>query len=104
MTFTVLSDDQVDSILESLNIEELDEFRHVLASSLHEFSTSIEATEATEEATEAYQQPRRTSTLHRDTLAKTMYMPSCAPCGMGCKGDFKSRLLDFTKLTVKLYH
>ncbi|KAI1065761.1 hypothetical protein NW752_006210 [Fusarium irregulare] len=79
MTYTVLSNDQVNSILEGLNIEELEEFRHVLASSLHEFSTGIPALE------EAFQEPERTSTLHPETMAETLYVPSCAPCGMGCK-------------------
>lgn len=81
MTFTILSNDQVNSILEGLNVDELEEFRHVLASSLHEFSTGIPALE------EAFQEPERTSTLHPDTMAETLYMPSCAPCGMGCKGE-----------------
>ncbi|KAL6352839.1 hypothetical protein LRP88_13312 [Fusarium phalaenopsidis] len=51
MTYTILSDDQVNSILEGLTVDELEEFRHVLASSLHEFSTGVPALEA------AYQQP-----------------------------------------------
>ncbi|KAF4342387.1 hypothetical protein FBEOM_3679 [Fusarium beomiforme] len=79
MTYTILSNDQVNSILEGLTVDELDEFRHVLASSLHEFSTGVPALE------EAFQQPERISTLHPETMAKTLYMPSCAPCGMGCK-------------------
>ncbi|KAM0348950.1 hypothetical protein ACHAPU_003884 [Fusarium lateritium] len=79
MTYTILSDDQVNSILEDLTVAELDEFRHVLASSLHEFSTGVPALE------EAFQQPDHTSTLHPETMARTLYMPSCAPCGMGCK-------------------
>ncbi|RSL51478.1 hypothetical protein CEP53_008422 [Fusarium sp. AF-6] len=79
MTYTILSDDQVNSILEGLTVDELEEFRHVLASSLHEFSTGVPALEA------AYQQPNRISTTHPETQAKTLYMPSCAPCGMGCK-------------------
>lgn len=82
MTYTILSDDQVNSILEGLTVDELEEFRHVLASSLHEFSTGVPALEA------AYQQPNRISTTHPETQAKTLYMPSCAPCGMGCKGEF----------------
>ncbi|KAF4982455.1 hypothetical protein FDECE_17508 [Fusarium decemcellulare] len=85
MTYTVLSDDQVNAILESLTVDELDEFRHVLASSLHEFSTGVPALE------EAFQQPERISTLHPDTQAKTLYMPSCAPCGMGCKGKSQAQ-------------
>ncbi|KAF4976844.1 hypothetical protein FZEAL_6547 [Fusarium zealandicum] len=79
MTYTVLSDDQVNAILEDLTVDELDEFRHVLASSLHEFSTGVPALE------EAFQQPQRISTVHPETHARTLYMPSCAPCGMGCK-------------------
>ncbi|SPJ77185.1 uncharacterized protein FTOL_06285 [Fusarium torulosum] len=79
MTYTILSNDQVNSILEGLTVDELDEFRHVLASSLHEFSTGVPALE------EAFQQPEHTSTLHPETMARTLYMPSCAPCGMGCK-------------------
>ncbi|KAF7560573.1 hypothetical protein G7046_g3563 [Stylonectria norvegica] len=76
MTFTVLSNDQTNAILESLSLDELDDFRLVLASALHEFSTN---------ADEAFQQPHRTSTLHSDTGATTLYMPSCGPSGMGCK-------------------
>ncbi|KAM5377274.1 hypothetical protein ACJZ2D_005093 [Fusarium nematophilum] len=72
MTYTVLSDAQVNSILEGLDIDELDEFRHVLASTLHEFSTGVDAADD-------FQQPPRQSTLHPETLAKTLYMPSCAP-------------------------
>lgn len=88
MTYTVLSNDQVNSILEGLTVDELDEFRHVLASSLHEFSTGVPALE------EAFQQPERISTLHPETMAKTLYMPSCAPCGMGCKGETSSHGID----------
>ncbi|CAM1506416.1 Fc.00g060570.m01.CDS01 [Cosmosporella sp. VM-42] len=76
MTFTVLSDDQVNAILENLNLDELDEFREELASALHEFSTNADA---------SFEQPHRLSTLHKETSATTLYMPSCGPSGMGCK-------------------
>ncbi|KAF5027543.1 hypothetical protein F66182_360 [Fusarium sp. NRRL 66182] len=79
MTYTILSDDQVNILLEGLKIDELDEFSHVLASSLHEYSTGVPGLE------EAFHQPDCTTTTHPETLAKTFYMPSCAPCGMGCK-------------------
>lgn len=82
MTLTVLSDEQVRAILESLTLDDLEDFRQELASALHEFSTSIQADEAG-----LYQQPHRTTTLHPATHATTLYMPSCGPAGMGCKGE-----------------
>ncbi|KAI7766652.1 hypothetical protein LZL87_004952 [Fusarium oxysporum] len=94
MTYTVLSNDQVNSILEGLTVDELGEFRHVLASSLHEFSTGVPALE------EAFQQPERISTLHPETMAKTLYMPSCAPCGMGCKASQDSRVTQISPTGV----
>lgn len=81
MTFTVLTDDQVKDVLEGLTIDELDEFRHVLSSALHEFSNSTDATDG-----DVYQQPHRITTLHSGTKASTLFMPSCGPEGMGCKG------------------
>lgn len=80
MTLTVLSDDQVKDILESLNPDELESFRATLASALHEFSTSVEA-----DGEGLYQQPHRITTLHPTSQATTLYMPSCGPSGMGCK-------------------
>ncbi|KFA63603.1 hypothetical protein S40285_04145 [Stachybotrys chlorohalonatus IBT 40285] len=78
MTFTVLSDDQVRAILESLNLDELEEFRHVLASALHEYSAGSGQSEGS-----LYQQPHRVSTLHPVTKATTLFMPSCGPGGIG---------------------
>ncbi|KFH47542.1 hypothetical protein ACRE_016150 [Hapsidospora chrysogenum ATCC 11550] len=76
MTFTVLSDDQIRDTLENLSHDELDEFRNVLATALHEFSTNPK---------ESYQQPLRISTHHPTSRAMSLYMPSCGPEGMGCK-------------------
>ncbi|KAM3438151.1 hypothetical protein MY4824_003394 [Beauveria thailandica] len=81
MTLTVLSDDQVNSILESLTLDELEEFRCVLAEALHEFSTGSQV-----DGADAFQQPHRITTQHPETKATTLYMPSCGPQGMGCKG------------------
>lgn len=80
MTLTVLSDEQVNSILESLTLDELEEFRRTLASGLHEFSTGSQV-----DGADAFQQPHRITTLHPETKATTLYMPSCGPDGMGCK-------------------
>lgn len=86
MTFTVLTDDQVKDILETLTLDELDDFRQVLSSALHEFSNSTE----TEDGGDVYQQPHRITTFHSGTKATTLFMPSCGPEGMGCKGKFYS--------------
>lgn len=78
---TVLSDDQVNSILENLKRDELEEFSNVLSRSLHEFSTNAQVADSG-----VFQQPRRVMTQHPETKATTLYMPSCGPKGMGCKG------------------
>lgn len=83
MTLTVLNDQQVKDMLESLTVDELDEFRAVLSQALHEFSNTTAAEDG-----EVYQQPHRITTLHSDTQATTLYMPSCGPEGMGCKGEY----------------
>ncbi|KAK7418566.1 hypothetical protein QQX98_003911 [Neonectria punicea] len=78
MTLTILSDEQVNTVFENLNLDDLDEFRSVLASALHEFSTNVKAPME-------FQQPRGVTTIHPDTQVKTSYMSSCGPCGMACK-------------------
>ncbi|KKP06065.1 hypothetical protein THAR02_01846 [Trichoderma harzianum] len=80
MTLTVLSDDQVRDILETLSLDELEDFRKTLADALHAFSTDLGT-----DGLGVFQQPHRVSTLHPDTRATTLYMPSCGPSGMGCK-------------------
>ncbi|KAL6817133.1 hypothetical protein J3E69DRAFT_369809 [Trichoderma sp. SZMC 28015] len=80
MTLTVLSDDQVRDILETLSLDELEDFRKTLADALHAFSTDLGT-----DGLGIFQQPHRVSTLHPDTHATTLYMPSCGPSGMGCK-------------------
>jgi hypothetical protein len=89
MAFTVLTDDQVKDILESLTLDELDDFRHVLASALHEFSNSTQE----DDDGDIYQQPHRVTTFHSGTRATTLYMPSCGPEGMGCKGELSHLIL-----------
>jgi hypothetical protein len=81
MTLTVLSDEQVKDILENLNLDELEDLRKTLASALHAFSTSLGT-----DGQGVFQQPHRVTTLHPETQATTLYMPSCGPLGMGCKG------------------
>lgn len=80
MTLTLLSDEEVKTILENLTREELDGFRQTLAEALHEFSTNPRG-----DPEEPYQQPPRITTQHAASKATTLYMPSCGPQGMGCK-------------------
>ncbi|GAB0137939.1 hypothetical protein EsDP_00006190 [Epichloe bromicola] len=80
MTLTVLTDTQVKEVLEDLTADQLDDFRRVLSSALHEFSNSTGAVGG-----DVYQQPHRISTFHSGTKATSLYMPSCGPEGMGCK-------------------
>lgn len=88
MTLTLLSDEQVRAVLENLTREELDGFRQTLASALHEFSTNPKGAPE-----EPYQQPHRITTLHPSSKATTLYMPSCGPEGMGCKGEQRPKFL-----------
>ncbi|KAG5980097.1 hypothetical protein E4U55_004392 [Claviceps digitariae] len=96
MTLTVLTDAQVKDILEDLTADELDEFRLVLSSALHEFSNSTEAVGG-----DVYQQPHRISTVHSATKATSLYMPSCGPEGMGCKVVSLTSLSTTEEPTVK---
>lgn len=82
MTLTVLSDHQVQTILEGLTSDQLDEFSQVLSSALHQYSTNSQPG-----PNGPYQQPRRIKTHHNDTHATSLYMPSCGPEGMGCKSE-----------------
>ncbi|PHH76187.1 hypothetical protein CDD80_1742 [Ophiocordyceps camponoti-rufipedis] len=79
MTLTVLSDHQVHTLLEGLDLDELDQFRCVLAEALHEFSTNADADGL-------YQQPHRLTTRNSVSGATTLYMPVSGPEGVGCKG------------------
>ncbi|KAM0486989.1 hypothetical protein ACHAPX_000256 [Trichoderma viride] len=80
MTLTVLSDEQVKDILENLSLDELEALRKTLAGALHAFSTSLGT-----DGLGVFQQPHRVTTLHPESQATTLYMPSCGPSGMGCK-------------------
>ena len=78
MPLTVLSDDQVKAVLESIGPEELDDFRSTLSSALHDYSTNIESSGS-------YAQPHRISTFNPVSKATSLYMPSSGPEGVSCK-------------------
>jgi hypothetical protein len=81
MSLAVLTDDDVKTILENLTLDEFDSFKAALSEALHEYSNN---TQNVEDGT--YHQPERISSYSKATGATTLYMPSCSPEGMGCKG------------------
>ncbi len=82
MSLTVLTDDQVKILLESLTLDELESFRNSLKSALHEYSTGTQSVGDGD-----IHQPLRTSITSERTGAMTLFMPSCSPAGVGVKGE-----------------
>ncbi len=82
MSLTVLTDDQVKTLFESLTLNELESFRTSLKSALHEYSNSTQAL-----SDGNIHQPLRTSITSERTGATTLFMPSCSSAGVGMKGQ-----------------
>ncbi|KAJ4293929.1 hypothetical protein N0V88_005443 [Collariella sp. IMI 366227] len=79
MTLTVLTDDQIRSLLENLTAAELDGFQGALAKALHEYSTCGADGET------SVDQPERISVHNNATGATTLFMPSSNSSGNGIK-------------------
>lgn len=86
MALTVLDEDQVNQVLESLSSEQLTSFRQTLSEALHEFSTSVQAGPSG-----PYQQPPGVKTANPASSTVSLYAPVSGPEGMSCKG--KTNLL-----------
>lgn len=82
MPLTVLSDAQVDSLLENLAVDELEDLRKVLASALHQYSGGSQEVEG-----DVFQEPRQGQTLHPETGIMTRFSSACGPDGMASKGE-----------------
>ncbi|KAH6617855.1 hypothetical protein B0J18DRAFT_492820 [Chaetomium sp. MPI-SDFR-AT-0129] len=82
MTLTVLTDDQIRSVLENLTLGELNGFRDALVSALREYSAS--SGKNPDEPTSVHQ-PERISVHSAATGATTLFMPSCNSAGHGVK-------------------
>ncbi|KAK3945615.1 putative ornithine cyclodeaminase [Diplogelasinospora grovesii] len=80
MSFTVLNDTEIRSLLESLALDELEGFRAELKSALHEYSTGTQSVQSG-----LIHQPERTSVHSNATGATTLFMPSASPVGHGVK-------------------
>ena len=81
MALTVLSDEDIRSLLESLTRDDAEAFAHSLKCALHEYSTGTQSIEAG-----LIHQPDRTTIHSNTTNATTMFMPSCNAAGHGVKG------------------
>ncbi|KAL2171266.1 hypothetical protein VTG60DRAFT_3372 [Thermothelomyces hinnuleus] len=87
MTLTVLTDDEIRSLLENLTLDDLEGFGEALASTLYEYSTGAqgEGEGEGEGETSDTRQPERISVRRADTGATTLFMPSCNSAGNAVK-------------------
>ncbi len=98
MSLTILKDEEIAGLLNSLSADELDTFRMALSQSLYEYSTGTQSVKDGD-----IQQPPRTSVTSPSTGATTLFMPSCSTDGIGVKGESSagfSLLLSRLWLTV----
>lgn len=82
MTFTVLSDPQINDLLEGLSIDEIEDLRKALAQALNQYSGGAQDVEG-----DVFQEPREASTLHTETRVKTRFASACGPGGIASKGE-----------------
>lgn len=81
MSFTVLKDDEIKLLLESLTVEELEAFYTTLKEALHDYSNGIQSSSD-------IHQPHRQSVSSTTTGATTLFMPSSSSAGVGVKGTY----------------
>ncbi|KAI0022803.1 ornithine cyclodeaminase [Xylariomycetidae sp. FL0641] len=80
MSLTILSDEVITQLLESLTCEQAEDLAHTLSCALHEYSTGTQSLEAG-----LIHQPERTVVQSATTGATTLFMPTLAPAGHGVK-------------------
>lgn len=85
MTFSILTDDEIKSLLDNLTLDELESFRENLRDALHVYSTGAHTP-----GQALIHQPERTVVRSGITGATTLFMPSCSPAGHGVKGMMSS--------------
>ena len=81
MPLTILSDQQVNLILESLSVDEIEDLRKSLASALHQYSGGSQDVDG-----DVFQEPREASTLHPSSMTTSRFSSACGPDGMSSKG------------------
>ncbi|KAI8960446.1 NAD(P)-binding protein [Daldinia sp. FL1419] len=80
MSLTILSDDQISGLLESLSYDEAQGFLDTLRNALHEYSTGTQSIKDG-----IIHQPERTSVHSNTTGATTLFMPSISALGHAVK-------------------
>ena len=82
MPLTVLTDNDVKDLLDTLNREDIQALQQSLRVSLHEYSTSIQ-----DYGCAAKRQPQRTS-IQSPNGVTSLFMPSTSSLGLGMKGEW----------------
>lgn len=81
MAFSVLTDDQIKGLLESMTVDELESFYENLKEALHDYSVGTSTGEESD-----IHQPHRQSINSSKKGITTLFMPSGSPAGIGVKG------------------
>lgn len=81
MPLSVLTDEQINGLLEALTVEELEMFYTGLKEALHDFSVGSQSGEDAD-----IHLPHRQSINSSRTGATSLFMPSGSPAGLGVKG------------------
>lgn len=82
MSLSVLTDEQITGLFESLTVEELEVFNQDLKEALHDYSVGGQSAEDAD-----IQMPHRQSISSSRTGATTLFMPSGSLAGLGVKGE-----------------
>lgn len=81
MSLSILTDEQIKYLLESLTVDELEAFNMDLKGALHDYSVGSQSGEDSD-----IHQPHRQTINSSRTGATTLFMPSGSPAGVGVKG------------------
>ncbi|EPE04949.1 hypothetical protein F503_00103 [Ophiostoma piceae UAMH 11346] len=84
---TILKEEEIAGLLNTLSLDELEGFRTVLKNALHEYSTGtqVAAGKSGKAGTSDIQQPARTCITSPVTGRETIFMPACSADGIGMK-------------------
>ena len=85
---TILKEEEIAGLLNTLSLDELETFRTVLKNALHEYSTGtqVAAGKTGKAGASDIQQPARTCITSPVTGRETVFMPACSADGIGMKG------------------
>lgn len=87
-SLSVLNEEQIKGLLESLTADELEAFHVDLKTALHDYSVGSQIDGADSDI----HQPHRQTINSSSTGATTLFMPSGSPAGLGVKGEQNLRV------------